>query len=239
MLKIRLNKFLVERGYCSRRQADRLIKAGSVRINNKIAGLGARVGESDEIHVDGNIMARAPNKTYIMLYKPAGVVTTMARYKGEKNVVDYINHKERIFPVGRLDKCSTGLLLLTNDGDLANKITHPRFGHQKTYLVMVNKKITRVFCEKMASGIRLDDNTTTYPCQLKQVGKNGFYITLKEGKNRQIKRMCRSLGYNVESLKRTRLLTLTLGKLQPGQWRELTKQEVEQLKKALEPKQAN
>jgi len=231
----RLNKAISESGYCSRRQADVLIEQGKVLINSIKAGLGDRVMPGDEINVDGKIISKNDKSIYIALNKPIGITcTTDTRIKG--NVVDFIGHKERIFHIGRLDKPSEGLLLMTNDGDIVNKILRAGNSHEKEYIVKVDRRITDEFIKRMAGGVPILD-TVTKKCNVERIGRYVFKITLIQGLNRQIRRMCDYLGYDVVSLKRVRIMNIHLGELPIGKWRYLDDREVLDLKKNLEDSQ--
>lgn len=229
---VRLNKLIADSGFCSRREADRLISEGRVRVDGLIGGLGDRVGPNSRVEVDGKVISGRANKVYIALNKPVGVVCT-ADPREPMNVVDYIGHKERIFPVGRLDKDSDGLLLLTSDGEIVNRILRAAGGHEKEYLVTVNKPITGEFLRKMASGVPILD-TVTLPCKIEQTGKNSFRLILVQGLNRQIRRMCEALGYRVVTLTRVRIMNIHLGRLLPGHWRNLTSDELRELMRRIE-----
>lgn len=224
---MRVNKFISESGLTSRRGADKLIAERKVTINGVIAELGSQVELGDEVRVNGKLIKTEENLVYIALNKPVGITSTTERHvKG--NIVDFVNHPLRIFHIGRLDKDSDGLILLTNDGDIVNEILRAENKHEKDYIVTVNKSITPDFLKKMASGVEIL-NTVTLPCKLTQLSKNVFKITLTQGLNRQIRRMCAALGYEVRSLRRTRIMNIHLGDLKVGQWRDLTKSELKQL----------
>ncbi|MFH1047357.1 MAG: pseudouridine synthase [Patescibacteria group bacterium] len=227
--KERINKVLSQRGVCSRREADRLIEDGRIVINDHRAQMGEKVGPDDDILVDGQPIDRPSKKIYIMLNKPIGVITTSDRDK-PNNVIDFLGLHDRVFPVGRLDVESSGLLLLTNDGDLTARLTHPRFGHEKEYDVTVSQPISGDQLEALRHGVRLADGQTM-PAKVKRVTNERFLIVLLQGKNRQIRRMCEALGLQVTKLRRVRVHTQKLGRLLPGQWRELTKKEIVELKK--------
>ncbi|MFT6916552.1 MAG: 23S rRNA pseudouridine2604 synthase [Motiliproteus sp.] len=232
---MRLNKYISDSGFCSRREADKLIEQRQVRINGKPAELGTRVGEDDEVRVDGRLIkASAVNKSdriYIVYNKPIGITcTTEANVKG--NIVDAIGHRQRIFPIGRLDKPSEGLIFLTSDGDIVNKILRAENAHDKEYLVSVDKPVSQHFIDKMCGGVPILD-TVTEPCKAHLTGRFEFNIVLTQGLNRQIRRMCEFLGYNVTKLKRVRIMSVSLGKLKPGQWRDLSPKELEQLNSAV------
>ena len=229
---IRLNKAISDSGFCSRRQADGLIEKGKVTINGQVAGLGDRVLPEDEILVDGQPIRAKDALVYLMLNKPKGITcTTDRRVKG--NVVDFIGHKERIFHIGRLDKPSEGLLLMTNDGDIVNKILRAGNKHEKEYIVWVDRPINEQFIERMAGGLPILD-TVTKKCHVERVSRNCFKIVLVQGLNRQIRRMCEYLGYKVTRLKRIRIMNLELGRLPVGKWRDLSKAELENLLKDLD-----
>ncbi len=227
----RVNKAIGDSGYCSRRQADKLIEQGRVSINNEIATLGDRVMPEDEIKIDSHLITENEKLVYIVLNKPVGITcTTDKRVKG--NVVDFINHKERIFHIGRLDKPSEGLLLMTNDGNIVNKILRAGNKHEKEYLVKVDRRITDDFIKRMSTGVPILE-TITKKCSVEKVGRYLFKITLIQGLNRQIRRMCEYLGYEVVALKRTRIMNIQLGELAIGTWRDLTESELSGLKESL------
>ena len=231
----RLNKFISDTGFCSRREADKLIEQGRVRINGKSPELGTKVQNSDKVTVDGKQVNAVPenksDRIYIAYHKPVGVICTTER-KVRGNIIDAIGFKQRIFPIGRLDKPSEGLILLTNDGDIVNKILRAENAHDKLYRVTVNKPITPYFLTKMASGVPILD-TFTLPCTLTKQGKFSFDIVLQQGLNRQIRRMCEYFGYEVKQLVRKRIMHITLAGLKPGQYRTLHKNELNTLNKAL------
>ena len=233
---MRINKYLSEAGIVSRRGADKWIEDGRVTINGKPAELGSRVEQGDEVRVDGKPVKTEEQLVYIVLNKPVGVTSTTERHI-EGNVVDFVNHPLRIFHIGRLDKDSDGLLLLTNDGDIVNEILREEHGHEKEYIVTVDRPITKEFIHKMESGVEILD-TITKPCKVKQLGPRKFNITLTQGLNRQIRRMCSALGYNVRRLQRTRIMNIHLGNLPVGQWRDLTDKELKAMFQMLdyEPK---
>lgn len=229
---MRINKFLSSAGIVSRRGADKWIEDGRVKINGELAELGSRVNEDDIVQVDGKNVSRETELVYIALNKPVGITSTTERHiKG--NVVDFVNHPLRIFHIGRLDKDSNGLLLLTNDGDIVNEILREEHGHEKEYIVTVDKPITKEFIRKMESGVDILD-TTTKPCKVRQLGPRKFNITLTQGLNRQIRRMCSALGYQVRTLQRTRILNIFLEDLPIGKWRDLTKEELDEMFKLLD-----
>lgn len=232
---MRINKFLSAAGIVSRRGADKWIEDGRITINGELAELGSRVNEEDDVRVDGKPVQLETEHVYIALNKPVGITSTTERHI-EGNVVDFVNHPLRIFHIGRLDKDSNGLLLLTNDGDIVNEILREEHGHEKEYIVTVDKPITKEFIRKMESGVEILD-TVTKPCKVRQLGPRKFNITLTQGLNRQIRRMCSALGYHVRTLQRTRVLNIHLGDLPIGQWRDLTKKERDELFNILNYKQ--
>jgi len=228
----RLNKAISDSGYCSRRQADKLIEQERVKVNGEIATLGDRVMPEDIIEVNGEVITKNEHLVYLALNKPAGITcTTDTRIKG--NVVDFIGHKERIFHIGRLDKPSEGLLLMTNDGDIVNKILRAGNKHEKEYIVKVDRRITDDFIKRMSSGIPILD-TVTKKCEVEKIGRYIFRITLIQGLNRQIRRMCEHLDYGVVSLKRIRIMNIHLDNLPIGEWRDLSKKEYNDLTNSLE-----
>ena len=220
---MRINKFLSEAGITSRRGADKWIEAGRVVINGATAELGSKVEDGDLVEVDGKPVSVEEQLVYLMLNKPVGITSTTERHV-HGNVVDFVNHPLRIFHIGRLDKDSDGLLLLTNDGDIVNEILREEHGHEKEYIVSVERPITDQFIREMEQGVPILD-TVTKPCKVRKLGSRKFNITLTQGLNRQIRRMCTTLGYNVVSLRRMRIMNLTLGNLPVGQWRDLTDSE--------------
>lgn len=227
----RLNKAISDSGYCSRRQADKFIEQGLVTINDQPASLGDRAMPNDIIKVKNITINKNEQLVYIALNKPVGITCTTDR-RVEGNVVDFINHKERIFHIGRLDKPSEGLLLMTNDGDIVNKILRAGNQHEKEYVVKVDRRITDSFIKRMQSGVPILD-TVTKKCKVEKIGRFVFKITLIQGLNRQIRRMCEHLGYEVETLKRERIMNIGLGKLPTGKWRYLTEKELKDLKQSL------
>jgi 23S rRNA pseudouridine2604 synthase len=221
----RINKFLSEAGFCSRRAADKLIEEGRVTINGLVPEMGTKVSEKDEVRVNGKLIIAIKEKpVYIAFNKPIGIVCTTDTKVERDNIIDYINYPERIFPIGRLDKPSEGLIFLTNDGNIVNKILRARNNHEKEYEVTVHKPITKDFIEQMSSGIPILD-TVTRQCDVKQTGKSSFKIILTQGLNRQIRRMCEYLGYDVLKLKRTRIMNVHLD-VPIGKWRHLTEKEL-------------
>ena len=223
----RLNKYIADSGYCSRREADRLISEGRVLLNGRPGALGDRVQPGMRVTVDGKPLTGESERVYILLNKPRGIVCT-ADPREPMNVVDYLGFPRRIFPVGRLDKDSEGLLLLTSDGEIVNRILRAAGGHEKEYEVTIDRPVTPEFVQRMMAGVPILD-TVTLPCKVRRTGERSFNIVLVQGLNRQIRRMCEALGANVTHLRRIRVMNLRLGKLQPGQWRELTPQEREAL----------
>lgn len=224
----RLNKYLSEIGYCSRRRADILISENRVTVNGNIPEMGTKISDSDEIKVDGKLITE-PNEPHIYLAfnKPVGIVCTTDTKREKDNIIDYIKYPKRIFPIGRLDKDSEGLILLTSDGDIVNKILRARNMHEKEYIVTVHKPITKEFVEKMSKGIPILD-TLTRECFVKQTNKNTFRIILTQGLNRQIRRMCEYLDYKVISLKRIRIININLD-IPLGKWRYLTESELKEI----------
>ncbi|MFB9119646.1 23S rRNA pseudouridine(2604) synthase RluF [Bergeyella porcorum] len=232
-MEIRINKYLSEVGYCSRRAADKLLEEGRITINGKIPELGTKVSAKDDIRVDGVSISKPKDEhIYIALNKPIGIVCTTDTKREKNNIVDFINHPKRIFPIGRLDKPSEGLILLTSDGDIVNKILRARNNHEKEYIVRVNKPITPQFIEKMSKGVPILD-TITRECEVEQLDTLSFRIILTQGLNRQIRRMCEYLGYEVKKLKRIRIMNIHLD-MPIGQWRELTKQELAELQELIQ-----
>jgi 23S rRNA pseudouridine2604 synthase len=221
---MRLNKYISETGLCSRREADTRIEAGRVTINGVLATLGAQVNEGDVVRVDGEPVGGTQQHVYLALNKPVGVVCTTDR-DIPGNITEFIRYRERIFPIGRLDKDSEGLILLTNNGDIVNEILRVENAHEKEYLVTVERPVTDIFLGGMASGVRIL-GTVTRPCKVSRVGPATFRIILTQGLNRQIRRMCSFFGYKVLRLQRVRIINLTLAGLKIGQWRELDDDEV-------------
>ncbi|MCL6570830.1 MAG: pseudouridine synthase [Bacillus sp. (in: Bacteria)] len=227
MCTMRINKFISESGKASRRGADKLVSEGCVTINGKLAVIGSQVEPGDDVRISGSPVIVENNYVYLALNKPTGITSTTERHiKG--NIIDFINHPLRIFHIGRLDKDSEGLILLTNDGDIVNEILRAEHKHEKEYIVTVDKPITAEFLKKMAAGVEIL-NTKTLPCKITQLSKFVFRIILTQGLNRQIRRMCSTLGYEAIGLKRTRIMNIQLGDLAIGKWRDLTKNERNQL----------
>ena len=226
---MRLNKYLSETGMCSRREADAWIASGRVSINGKRAELGTQVQEGDEVRVDNHAVGtrKKKKKIYICLNKPVGITCT-TEHGVKDNIVDFIGHEERIFPIGRLDKESEGLILLTNNGDIVNDILRSENNHEKEYLVTVDKPVTDAFIAGMSGGVRILD-TKTKPCKVSRLGKYEFRIILTQGLNRQIRRMCEVFGYDVRRLQRVRIVNVRLGSLKLGRWRNLTEAELKGL----------
>lgn len=230
---VRINKFLSESGFCSRREADRLIEQGRVTINGVIPEMGTKIGPNDEVRVNGTlIQEKKEAKIYLAFNKPPGIECT-TNLDVRDNIIEYINYPERIFPIGRLDKASEGLIFLTNDGDIVNKILRARNNHEKEYIVTVNKSITERFIQQMGEGIPILD-TITRKCKVQQVSKNIFRIVLTQGLNRQIRRMCEYLDYEVMALKRTRIINISLD-VPVGQYRLLTEKEIIDLNQLIAP----
>ncbi len=232
MKETRINKYLSEAGYCSRRKADQLIDAGRVTINGKVPPMGEKIKEGDEVRVDGKLISRPKEEfVYLALNKPVGIVCTTDTRVEKDNIIDFMRYPKRIFPIGRLDKPSEGLILLTNDGDIVNKILRARNNHEKEYIVTVNKPIDKEFIQKMGNGIPILD-TVTNKCFVEAISKNTFKIILTQGLNRQIRRMCEYLDYRVVKLKRVRIMNIQLD-LPVGQYRELTSKELAELNESL------
>ncbi len=224
---MRLNKYLSESGACSRREADGFISEGRVTVNGVPAALGTQVEDGDDVRLDGDSIGAARKRVrpvYIALNKPIGITCTTERHVAG-NIVDFVDHPERVFPIGRLDKDSEGLILLTNDGDIVNEILRAEHNHEKEYVVAVDRAITPDFVTGMAAGVRLSD-ATTRPCKVVKLGPKVFRITLTQGLNRQIRRMCEMFGFTVEALQRVRIMRIHLAELPLGRWRNLTAEEV-------------
>lgn len=230
---VRINKYLSANGICSRREADRLLSLGLVTINGQTAVLGQEVGENDRVSVKGKAVKSLKEKVVLAFFKPVGVVCSEKDPHADKLIMDMIQYPIRVTYAGRLDKESEGLLLLSNDGDLIQAMMKGSHGHEKEYRVRVDKEITEEFLNKMRDGVYLKElDITTRPCKIKQTGKNTFQIILTQGINRQIRRMCRTFGYEVKALKRIRVMNITLNSLKPGEYRELTDIEMSELYKA-------
>ncbi len=234
---MRINKFISETGICSRREADKWIEAKRVTINGIVAELGSTVGPGDEVRIDGRPIGAKKKHIYIALNKPVGITsTTETQVKG--NIVDFVGHSERIFPIGRLDKDSEGLILMTNDGNIVNKILRAENNHEKEYIVTVNKPVTPMFLQGMAGGVRIL-GTITKPCRVYKEGERVFRIILTQGLNRQIRRMCEAFGYRVVRLQRIRIMNIRLGSLKTGKWRDLTAGEMTDLFGILDQEPSN
>jgi 23S rRNA pseudouridine2604 synthase len=230
----RINKFLSEIGYCSRRAADKLIEQGRVKINGEVPEMGTKISAEDEVSVNGKLVHRAKKKkmVYLAFNKPVGIVCTTDQMREKNNIIDYINYPTRIFPIGRLDKPSEGLIFLTNDGDIVNKILRARNNHEKEYEVTVSKPITKEFIEAMGNGVPILD-TVTRKCFVKQTDKNKFKIILTQGLNRQIRRMCEYLEYDIRKLKRVRIMNINLD-IPIGEYRDFTARELNQINQSVE-----
>ena len=228
---IRINKFFTEQGICSRREADRLVESGVITINGRVAKLGDQVEPSDVIAREGQVLPWGRAPLYIKYHKPVGVTTT-SESQVPRNIIAEIRHPERIFPIGRLDKDSSGLILLTNDGDIVNEILRTEFGHEREYLVRVDRPFDQAFLDHMAEGVTILGSPTK-PCRMSRIGRDRFRIVLTEGRNRQIRRMCQALGYRVIMLHRTRIMHITVNGLGTGEWKELTSPERAQLLEAV------
>jgi 23S rRNA pseudouridine2604 synthase len=221
---VRLNKYISETGVCSRREADKWIEAGRVTLNGQPASLGSQVAEGDEVRVDGDSIGVKKKPVYIALNKPVGIICTTEAHI-EDNIIDHVGYPERIFPVGRLDRDSEGLILLTNNGDIVNEILRSENNHEKEYLVTVDRPITDLSLRMMADGVKIMGEVTK-PSKVARLDAQSFRIILTQGLNRQIRRMCSALGYKAQRLRRVRIMDIQLGNLQPGQWRHLTAAEV-------------
>lgn len=226
-----LNKYISETGFCSRREADNYIDQGRVTINDNVAIKGNRVNPGDVVEIDGEPLKKKDKTVYMAFNKPVGVTCT-TDLKDKTNIISFINYKSRIFPIGRLDKPSEGLIFLTNDGDIVNKILRAGNHHEKEYIVTVDKPISGDFVQKMSNGVHIL-GTVTKKCFVRQEGKNRFRIILTQGLNRQIRRMCTALGYEVVTLKRTRIMHISLANLAPGKWRYFTPEEIKQMDTAV------
>ena len=228
---MRINKFFTEQGLCSRREADRLVAEGRVTINGVVAKLGDQVSSQDVVARDGTILQRGNRAVYLKYHKPVGVTTTTELHV-TRNIISEINHRERIFPIGRLDKDSSGLILLTNDGDIVNEILRVEHGHEREYRVEVDREFDNAFLSRMAEGVVILGERTR-PCLMARLGPRRFRIILTEGRNRQIRRMCQALGYRVVSLHRVRIMHITVEGLHAGQWMDLSEEERRRLFQAL------
>lgn len=227
---IRINKYLSEAGVCSRREADAWIEMGRVRIGNRQAAFGDKVLEGEAVYVDGKAVEPEQEVLVLLVHKPVGIVCTTTEKQGKNNIVTYLNYPKRIYPVGRLDKDSSGLLLMTNQGELVNGIMRAGNYHEKEYEVEIYGKIREDFLKKMSRGVYLEElDRTTRACKVWQTGESSFRIILTQGMNRQIRRMCSALGERVRTLKRIRIMNLILGDLKPGEYRKITKEEMQEL----------
>ena len=228
-MEVRINKFLSEAGVCSRREADRQIEAGNVTIDGRVAQMGDKVAAGQEVCFCGKPVKKETEMILIALNKPAGIVCT-AEKREKNNVIDYLNYPKRIYPIGRLDKDSQGLLLLTNNGEIVNKMMRSGNMHEKEYIVTVNRPVTDTFLHGMANGVPLVElQTTTRKCKVERIGKKQFRIVLTQGLNRQIRRMCEYFGYRVQKLVRVRIMNIELGDLEEGKYRDVTPQEYQRL----------
>jgi 23S rRNA pseudouridine2604 synthase len=224
---MRINKFIAETGFCSRRETDRLVEAKRITINGVICEHGSQVEPGDVVLIDGKPIKAKPKPLYIALNKPVGITST-SEHQVKGNIVDFVNHPQRIFPIGRLDKDSQGLILLTNDGDIVNKILRAEYGHEKEYIVTVDKPYNQAFIRGMSNGVEIL-GTVTKKCEVTRISDRVFRIVLTQGLNRQIRRMCKAFGYKVVKLERIRIMNIKLDKLPIGQWRDLTDQERNEL----------
>lgn len=230
---MRLNKYLSDIGYCSRREADRLIEAGKVYVDGVQAGLGVQVEEGQEVRVGKKILTKTDRPVLLALHKPRGIECTTSK-NVKNNIVDFLDYPVRVYPVGRLDKDSEGLILMTNQGDLVNKMMRSGNRHEKEYLVSVDKPVKESFLQRMAAPVYLKElDVTTRPCQVEQTGKCSFRIILTQGYNRQIRRMCETFGYKVTKLKRIRIMNISLGDLKSGAYREITGREMKDLQELI------
>ena len=228
--EVRINKYLSAAGFCSRREADRLVEAGRVSIDGRIAGMGDKVSDGQKVQVDNKDISVEEEKILLVFNKPAGIVCTTTDSQGANNIVDYIGYNKRIYPIGRLDKDSHGLILMTNNGEIMDKILRSANGHEKEYIVEVNKDIDDEFVKNMSKGVYLEElERTTLPCRVYKDGKRKFRIILTQGLNRQIRRMCDNLGYRVVDLKRIRIMNIVLGDLKEGSYRNVTDKEYSRL----------
>ncbi|MDQ0174041.1 23S rRNA pseudouridine(2604) synthase RluF [Paenibacillus tundrae] len=229
---MRINKFISETGYCSRREADKLVESGKVTINGILAELGSQAEEGDDVRINGQPIREKRKHVYIALNKPVGITSTTEQHiRG--NIVDFVGHTERIFPIGRLDKDSEGLILMTNDGDIVNRILRAEGRHEKEYIVTVDRPVTASFLQGMSTGVKILGEMTL-PCKVTRISDRMFRIILTEGKNRQIRRMCSAFGYEVRKLKRIRIMNIHLGEQATGKWRELTAAEKAELSSLLD-----
>ncbi|MFC9777056.1 23S rRNA pseudouridine(2604) synthase RluF [Paenibacillus chitinolyticus] len=229
---MRINKFISETGICSRRKADELVQAGRVTINGAPAELGSTAEPGDDVRIDGKPLGTKKKSVYIVLNKPVGITCTTERHISG-NIVDFVRHPERIFPIGRLDKDSEGLILMTNDGDIVNKILRAENNHEKEYIVTVDQPITNSFVQGMSTGVRIL-GTKTKPCKVTRINDHTFRIILTQGLNRQIRRMCQAFGYQVHRLQRVRIMNIKLDGLPKGKWRDLSESEFTRLMELLD-----
>lgn len=229
---MRINKFISETGFCSRREADRLVESGKVTINGVTAELGSQAEDGDDVRINGQPIKEKRKRVYIALNKPIGITSTTEQHI-QGNIVDFVGHKERIFPIGRLDKDSEGLILMTNDGDIVNRILRAEGRHEKEYIVTVDRAVTPSFLRGMSTGVKILGEMTL-PCTVTRISERVFRIILTEGKNRQIRRMCSAFGYEVRKLKRIRIMNIHLGEQATGTWRELTAAEKSELSTLLD-----
>ncbi|MFB8378364.1 MULTISPECIES: 23S rRNA pseudouridine(2604) synthase RluF [Paenibacillus] len=229
---MRINKFISETGFCSRREADRLVESGKVTINGVKAELGSQAEDGDDVRINGQPIKEKRKHVYIALNKPVGITSTTEQHI-QGNIVDFVGHKERIFPIGRLDKDSEGLILMTNDGDIVNRILRAEGRHEKEYIVTVDRAVTPSFLRGMSTGVKILGEMTL-PCTVTRISERVFRIILTEGKNRQIRRMCSAFGYEVRKLKRIRIMNIHLGEQATGTWRELTLAEKSELSSLLD-----
>lgn len=235
---MRINVYISSTGYCSRREADRLVQSGRVTIDNQLASIGMDVKESSIVKIDGKIIGKQPERVYIAFNKPRGIVSTTDETK-PNNIISYLNYPERIFPIGRLDKDTSGLILLTNDGMIVNKILRSENNHDKEYIVEVDKPINQDFISKMQEGVEIYNPVQhvivkTKPAIIKKINNSTFNLIITQGLNLQIRRMCKQLGYNVKTLKRVRIINIKINDLKIGQWRYLTEKEITELLKIIE-----
>jgi 23S rRNA pseudouridine2604 synthase len=221
---LRLNKYISETGVCSRREADKWIEGGRITCNGQLAALGTQVQAGDEVRVDGELIGAKKKQIYIVLNKPVGITCTTEAHL-EDNIIDLVAYPERIFPIGRLDKDSEGLILLTNDGDIVNEILRSENNHEKEYIVTVDRPVTDLSLKMMASGVKIRGELTK-PCKVSRIDPQTFRMILTQGLNRQIRRMCSALGYKAQRLQRVRIMNIQLGNLSPGKWRHLTDPEL-------------
>lgn len=233
-MEVRINKYLSSAGYCSRREADRMLEQGRILIDGVPAKMGSKVSEGQIVSVDGKPVLQENEMILLAFYKPVGIVCTTTAKQGNNNIVDYIGYNKRIYPIGRLDKDSEGLILMTNNGEVMDKILRSANGHEKEYIVTVDKDINDEFIKNMSSGMYLEElERATKPCKVTALGRKTFRIVLTQGLNRQIRRMCSSQGREVVKLKRIRIMNILLGDLKPGEYRNVTTQEYQKLKEQL------